>query len=148
MGTLYHFIILMRVLSTVSCTKGSVVNSDGACIARCLPVFAADRWCLTCNMIGRLAKIDLNEEENKPIGKKYGVRGYPTIKIFRQGSPGDYGGPRDARGMVEYLKAARTVRSETGDVCSMVCFVSWYEMYIHVGLDGLCHAPLSIGVLK
>lgn len=53
----------------------------------------------------RLGKIDVNEEANKPVGKKFGVRGYPTLKLFRNGEASDYGGPRDADGIVAYLKA-------------------------------------------
>lgn len=55
----------------------------------------------------RLGKIDLNESENKSIGGKFGVRGYPTIKIFRNGDAFDYSGPRDAEGIATFLKNER-----------------------------------------
>eukprot|EP00884_Botryococcus_braunii_P003077 jgi/Botrbrau1/12770/Bobra.0238s0009.1 len=54
-----------------------------------------------------LVKVDATEEENKALGERYGVRGFPTLKIFRNGdleSPQDYNGPREAEGIVTYLK--------------------------------------------
>ncbi|CAM9202220.1 unnamed protein product [Sphacelaria rigidula] len=51
----------------------------------------------------KLGKIDLNDEKNKPVGAKYGVRGYPTLKIFRSGEAFEYEGPRTSAGIVEYL---------------------------------------------
>lgn len=35
--------------------------------------------------------------------QEQGVKGYPTLKIFRKGSASDYGGPRDANGIVKYM---------------------------------------------
>lgn len=53
-----------------------------------------------------LAKFDANENENRELATKYEVRGFPTIKILRDGgeSVQDYNGPRDADGIVAYLK--------------------------------------------
>ncbi|KAL5559636.1 hypothetical protein UlMin_035847 [Ulmus minor] len=53
-----------------------------------------------------LAKVDANEESNKGIASEFEVRGFPTIKILRNGgkTQQEYKGPRDAEGIVEYLK--------------------------------------------
>lgn len=53
-----------------------------------------------------LAKVDAYDERNKALKDKYQVHGYPTIKIIKNGGRDvrDYGGPRDANGIVEYLK--------------------------------------------
>ncbi|MED6123471.1 disulfide-isomerase [Stylosanthes scabra] len=53
-----------------------------------------------------LAKVDANEEKNKDIANEYDVKGYPTLKILRSGGKHiqDYKGPREADGIVEYLK--------------------------------------------
>ncbi|GLJ44401.1 hypothetical protein SUGI_0931050 [Cryptomeria japonica] len=53
-----------------------------------------------------LAKIDANEESNKALAGEYEVRGFPTLKIIRNGGANiqDYKGPREADGIVEYLK--------------------------------------------
>jgi len=52
----------------------------------------------------KLAAVDATAETG--LATKYGVRGYPTIKIFRKGNVNDaqeYAGPRDAAGIVQYL---------------------------------------------
>ncbi|GAV71959.1 Thioredoxin domain-containing protein/Thioredoxin_6 domain-containing protein [Cephalotus follicularis] len=53
-----------------------------------------------------LAKIDANEEGNRELAGEYDVKGFPTIKIFRDGGKiiQEYKGPREADGIVEYLK--------------------------------------------
>lgn len=50
--------------------------------------------------------MDANEESNKALASKYEVNGFPTIKIFKNGGKNiqDYRGPREADGIVEYLK--------------------------------------------
>ncbi|KAG0503972.1 hypothetical protein HPP92_004044 [Vanilla planifolia] len=53
-----------------------------------------------------LAKVDANDEANKDIASAYEVRGFPTLKILRNEGKNiqDYKGPREADGIVEYLK--------------------------------------------
>ncbi|CAH9071058.1 unnamed protein product [Cuscuta epithymum] len=53
-----------------------------------------------------LAKVDANEESNKELASQYQVKGFPTIKILRDGGNlvEDYKGPREADGIVKYLK--------------------------------------------
>ncbi|PKU87257.1 Protein disulfide-isomerase [Dendrobium catenatum] len=53
-----------------------------------------------------LAKVNANEEINKDLASTHGVRGFPTLKILRNEGKNiqDYKGPRDADGIVEYLK--------------------------------------------
>lgn len=53
-----------------------------------------------------LAKVDAYDERNKDIKDKYQVHAYPTLKIIENGGKDvrGYGGPRDADGIVEYLK--------------------------------------------
>jgi len=53
-----------------------------------------------------LAKVDANEEKNKALATEYDVRGYPTLKIVRNGGKNvqEYKGPREADGIVDYLK--------------------------------------------
>lgn len=54
----------------------------------------------------KLAKADATQEENKPLAERFGVKGYPTLKIFRghdAASVSDYNGPREADGIVSYL---------------------------------------------
>ncbi|KAG0566686.1 hypothetical protein KC19_7G081300 [Ceratodon purpureus] len=53
-----------------------------------------------------LAKVDVNDEKNKPLASKYGITGFPTLKIFKKGGSiiSDYKGPREAAGIVAHLK--------------------------------------------
>lgn len=51
-----------------------------------------------------LVKVDCTAE-TKTCGK-YGVSGYPTLKIFKNGEVStDYNGPREADGIVKYMKS-------------------------------------------
>uniref|UniRef100_A0AAY4B307 Protein disulfide-isomerase n=1 Tax=Denticeps clupeoides TaxID=299321 RepID=A0AAY4B307_9TELE len=53
--------------------------------------------------IAPLAKVDCTASTN--VCSKYGVSGYPTLKIFRGGEDsGGYDGPRTADGIVSHLK--------------------------------------------
>uniref|UniRef100_K3ZI56 Protein disulfide-isomerase n=1 Tax=Setaria italica TaxID=4555 RepID=K3ZI56_SETIT len=53
-----------------------------------------------------LAKVDANEDKNRPLATKYEIQGFPTLKIFRNQGKNiqEYKGPREAEGIVEYLK--------------------------------------------
>jgi protein disulfide-isomerase-like protein len=48
-----------------------------------------------------LGKVDATQEPD--IAQNHGIRGYPTLKIFRRGVASDYGGPRDADGIVKHM---------------------------------------------
>jgi len=52
-----------------------------------------------------LAKVDCTEG-GKDVCNKFEVRGYPTLKIFRNGElSADYNGPREAAGITKYMRA-------------------------------------------
>ncbi len=53
-----------------------------------------------------LAKVDATTAANKELSEAAGVRGYPTLKMYRGHTTEgglDYGGPREADGIVSYL---------------------------------------------
>lgn len=66
-----------------------------------------------------LVKVDATASENSDSATKYGVQGYPTIKWFVGGNSSDYDGPRDAQGIVDWIKSmtgpAVTEGAPTGD---------------------------------
>ncbi|KAK6202358.1 thioredoxin-like protein [Scheffersomyces amazonensis] len=94
-------------------------------------------WCGYCKMLGpeyskaanllnetnpniKLVQVDCVEEEL--LCSQQGIRGYPTLKIYREGQMEtiqDYEGPREAEGMVDYMiqQSLPSVRSfETFDL--------------------------------
>jgi len=53
-----------------------------------------------------LADVDCTADSGKDVCSKHGVSGYPTLKIFKNGEvSGEYNGPRDAPGIVKYMKS-------------------------------------------
>ncbi|XP_071694567.1 protein disulfide-isomerase-like [Rutidosis leptorrhynchoides] len=53
-----------------------------------------------------LAKVNCDDEKNKDLATEYDIKGYPTLKVIRDkgNTIKDYKGPRDAEGIVSYLK--------------------------------------------
>ncbi|PRP81194.1 protein disulfide-isomerase A3-like [Planoprotostelium fungivorum] len=49
-----------------------------------------------------LAKVDCTVETE--LQSRFDVKGYPTLKIFRKGTPTDYNGPRESQGIVSYME--------------------------------------------
>ncbi|XP_062235458.1 protein disulfide-isomerase A4 [Platichthys flesus] len=48
-----------------------------------------------------LAKVDATVESE--VATRFGVTGYPSLKIFRKGKVFDYNGPRENHGIVDYM---------------------------------------------
>jgi len=71
-----------------------------------------------------LAKVDCTEG-GKDTCNKFSVSGYPTLKIFKNGQESsDYSGPREAAGIVKYMKA------QTGPASKDILTVSELETYL------------------
>ncbi|KAI0268270.1 protein disulfide isomerase [Gloeopeniophorella convolvens] len=49
----------------------------------------------------KLAKVNCVDQAD--LCQEHGVQGYPTLKVFRNGEPTDYTGPRKADGIVSYM---------------------------------------------
>jgi len=49
-----------------------------------------------------LAKVDCTVETG--LQSRFGVKGYPTLKVFRKGTPTDYNGPREQKGIISYME--------------------------------------------
>ncbi|CAI9777545.1 unnamed protein product [Fraxinus pennsylvanica] len=53
-----------------------------------------------------LAKFDANDEANRELASEFEIQGFPTMKILKNGGKNiqEYKGPREADGIVDYLK--------------------------------------------
>ncbi|XP_043460949.1 protein disulfide-isomerase A6 homolog [Leptopilina heterotoma] len=122
-------ILMLGILSGVQCMysntdvvelnptnfKSQVLGSNGIYVVE----FYAP-WCGHCQQLepeykkAATALKDIlkvgavNADDHKSLAEQYGIRGFPTIKIFVAGKPEDYNGPRTAAGIAEgALKAAQ-----------------------------------------
>ncbi|XP_071794780.1 protein disulfide-isomerase A3-like [Asterias amurensis] len=83
-----------------------------------------------------LAKVDCTDESGgKDTCGKYGVSGYPTLKIFRNGAvSADYSGPRDSAGIVSHMKKmAGPLAKEISSVADMEKVLSKTETTVIAG---------------
>lgn len=100
-----------------------------------------------------LAKVDANDDKNRELASQFNIQGFPTIKILRNGGKviQEYKGPREANGIVDYLKkqsgpASTEIKSVddasvfVGD--NKVVIVSDLPLCFCVVLD--LHSPLII----
>uniref|UniRef100_A0A4W5JPZ0 Protein disulfide-isomerase A4 n=1 Tax=Hucho hucho TaxID=62062 RepID=A0A4W5JPZ0_9TELE len=74
-----------------------------------------------------LAKVDATQE--KDIAIRFGVSGYPTLKIFRKGKAFDYNGPREKSGIVDYMS------EQAGPPSKQVQMVKQVQEFIKDGDD-------------
>jgi protein disulfide-isomerase A1 len=74
-------------------------------------------WCGHCKQLepeykkaaGKLVEhgirlANVNCVDHDKVCSDNGISGYPTLKIFKNGSEMEYAGPRDADGIVKYMK--------------------------------------------
>jgi len=66
----------------------------------------------------KLAKVDCVDQAE--LCTTNGIAGYPTLKVYRNGTPTEYGGPRQAEGIISYmtkqsLPAVTAVTAENHD---------------------------------
>jgi len=88
-----------------------------------------------------LAKVDATIESS--LGSRFGVSGYPTLKIFRKGvESGPYEGPRTASGIVKYMQKQAGPSSK--ELTSVAEADKFFETADHavVGIFSSKDAPL------
>jgi len=74
----------------------------------------------------KLAKVDATQESS--LGSKFDVKGYPTLKFFRNGKPTEYGGGRTADTIVSW------VEKKTGPAAKAIATVEEAKAFAE-GLD-------------
>ncbi|KAF7432958.1 protein disulfide-isomerase precursor [Pleurotus ostreatus] len=99
------------VISLTASSFESVVNPEPLILVE---FFAP--WCGHCKALAphyeeaatalkekniKIAKVDCVEEPD--LCQAHEVQGYPTLKVFRNGSANDYTGPRKADGIISYM---------------------------------------------
>jgi len=88
----------------------------------------------------KLAKVDATVETN--VASRFGVSGYPTLKIFRKGNQAEYKGPRDASGIVSYML------KQVGDSAKAIKTVEEYNKFIdHYDVSIIGFFPSKTGSL-
>lgn len=60
---------------------------------------------------GKLGKVDATE--NKDLAERFAIKGFPTLKMFKQGEASDYQGGRTAADIVNYVKKASGPAAKT-----------------------------------
>jgi len=77
----------------------------------------------------KLGKVDATEETK--LAEEYAVRGYPTLKFFRNGSPIEYGGGRTADDIITWLnKKTGPAAAELDSVDAAETFVKSQSVVI------------------
>jgi len=74
-----------------------------------------------------LAKVDATVESE--LASRFGVRGYPTLKVFRHGNPTDYNGPREHKGIVSYMQ------KQVGASAKPIADVGEFKKFVEDGYD-------------
>ena len=63
------------------------------------------------SLSSRVVIVKVDADLHRELGTRFGVSGFPTVKIFRRGQPvssegaEDYNGPRSAEGILAHLKS-------------------------------------------
>ncbi|KAL1408883.1 protein disulfide-isomerase precursor [Vanrija albida] len=122
---------VLAASDVIDLTKGSFKGEIDTADLALVEFFAP--WCGHCKNLApeyeeaatilkksgiKLAKVDCTEEQD--LCQDFEVSGYPTLKVFRNGTPTEYNGPRKADGIVSYmnkqnLPAVTDLTAETHD---------------------------------
>jgi protein disulfide-isomerase A1 len=114
-------VFLALLVASATCSDVLVLTTENfdATIASTSPILVEfyAPWCGHCKSLApeyekaatalaahglKIAKVDATEEEE--LGNRFGVRGFPTLKLFKNGAfSQDYSGARTADAIVEYM---------------------------------------------
>lgn len=68
----------------------------------------------------KLAKVDCTQEQS--LCSDYQIEGFPTLKVFRNGVPAEYGGSRKADGIVSYMRKQALPPTSYVDASNITAF--------------------------
>jgi len=65
---------------------------------------------------------DVDADQHKDLGSRFGVSGFPTLKFFKKGStsPTDYSGAREANDIIEFINGQAGTRAKIAKPASAV----------------------------
>lgn len=124
---MYQILAVLSLVLSVACADDVLTLTDANFDSRLRNVDIAlvkfyAPWCGHCKKLApefekaatilkdndppvTLVKVDCTED-GKDVCGKYGVSGYPTLKVFKRGEKAfDYEGPRQADGIVKHMKS-------------------------------------------
>jgi len=85
----------------------------------------------------KLAKVDATVES--ALGERFGIRGYPTLKFFRSGSPVEYDGGRTAKDIIIW------VTKKSGPPSKALSSAEEVAAYVaSAGTRGIAYEPSSL----
>lgn len=98
-----------------------------------------------------IAKIDA--DKYRRIGNKYDIDGFPTLKMFMNGVPTDYNGPRKADLLVRYLRKfvapdVTVIESDSGITEFVESAGKSFPIFIGFGLDESAISEVAIRLKK
>mmetsp|Transcript_24658 Transcript_24658/g.72314 ORF Transcript_24658/g.72314 Transcript_24658/m.72314 type:complete len:315 (-) Transcript_24658:177-1121(-) len=71
---------------------------------RLFPEFTKASIALTASSVV-LAKVDASDLDNRPLAQQAGLRGYPTLRVYRRGDMEEYKGGRSTETIISYMQA-------------------------------------------
>ncbi|CAM9184744.1 unnamed protein product [Choristocarpus tenellus] len=93
-----------------------------------------------------IAKVDA--DQHKDLAKEYGVSGFPTLKLFKEGKPVDYNAGRTANDIVAYVKKKAGPSATTVDSTeALTVFVGDNEAVV-VGLFASVNSDQAKAFMK
>eukprot|EP01118_Nematostelium_gracile_P010618 TRINITY_DN3687_c0_g3_i1.p1 TRINITY_DN3687_c0_g3~~TRINITY_DN3687_c0_g3_i1.p1 ORF type:complete len:491 (+),score=169.81 TRINITY_DN3687_c0_g3_i1:122-1594(+) len=76
-----------------------------------------------------LAKVDADAELNRPLGDRYGIQGFPTLKLFRNGVPSDYTGGRTSEEIISWCtRQSRPAVTEISSLADLQALIGSEEL--------------------